>query len=121
MNSMNCVAHDGVPDRTGLEDVFLEHLGPVVVQLGHLVHADDREDDDMSDAALLGCGEEVIHRRLEDGGRGVVEGRGVRQVDDDVGARHGFFDNPAAHEVHARGQGVRDGLVAGRVEDLHDP
>ena len=40
-------AHDGVPDRTGLEDVFLEHLGPGdLVQLGHLVHADDREDDD---------------------------------------------------------------------------
>ena len=37
-------AHDGVWRGPLAEQVLLQRLGAVVVQLGHLVHADDEED-----------------------------------------------------------------------------
>ncbi len=50
-------ADDGVRDGAGLEDVFLEGLGAVVVEVRHLVGADDGQDDEVSDARPLGRGQ----------------------------------------------------------------
>lgn len=83
-------ADDGVRHRAGLEDILLNHLGAVVVQFGQLVHADDRENDEVSDTAFPPRGEEGVHRGPEEGRRGFVGGRGIRRGDDDIGARDGF-------------------------------
>ncbi len=68
-------ADDGVGHGVGLEDVLLERLGPVVIQFGHLVDPDDRQDDEVPDIRLPGGGDEVVHRGPEEGRRGVVERR----------------------------------------------
>ena len=74
------------------------------------------KDDEVRDPALLARRKKLVHRSLEEGGRSVIESRGIRQVDDDAGARHGRLQPPAGDDVHAGGQRVRYGLVARPVQ-----
>ena len=74
----------------------------------------------MADATLPARGQKVVHRGLEEGRGGFVEGRGVRQVDDDVGPRHRLVQSLAADDVDAGGLRVRYRLVPGGVQILDD-
>lgn len=112
-------ADDRVRHGTGLEDVLLQHLGAVVHQVRHQVGADNREDHRVADADGLGGRQQVVHRRLEERGRGLIEGRRVRQVDDDIGSRQRLVQTLPAQQVKSGGRRVWHRLVPARLQDLH--
>ncbi|BBJ44141.1 hypothetical protein SSPO_068590 [Streptomyces antimycoticus] len=74
----------------------------------------------MADAAPLGRGQQVVHRGLEEGRGGFVEGRRVGQVDDDIGSRHRLVQPLAGDDVDSGGLRVRHRLVPGGVQVLDD-
>src|SRR6266536_2188773 len=60
------------------EQALLQGLGTVVVQLGHLVHADDRQDHLVPDTGALSRGQQVGHGGAEEVQGRFVECRRVR-------------------------------------------
>ena len=79
-------AHDGVRRRPLAEQLLLQGLGPVVVELGHLVHTDDRQDHLVPDTGTLPRRQQVVHGGAEEVQGRLVEGRRVGQVDHDLRA-----------------------------------
>ena len=71
----------------------------------------------MTDSGRVGGHEQIVRGLLEEPGRGVVEGRRVRQVDDNVRPIQRFRQAPPAQEVQTRVRRLRHGFVAARVQD----
>ena len=110
---------DRVGDGRRLDEVLLRSLGPHVPAFDETLRADDRQRDVMLHARrLLGReqiaagGDEEVHRGL------VVERRGVRDVDHDLGARERLRQALAGERVDARLRRGGDNLVSAPAQQI---
>jgi hypothetical protein len=91
------------------EQVLLQGRGPVINQLGHLVHADDREDHLMPDTGTFPRGQQVVHGGAEEAQGRLVECRRVRHVDHDLGAFQRLVQTLARDQVETGSQDRQTG------------
>lgn len=80
-----CGAYDRVREAGAFDELFLREFGPHVGAVGYSLGADDGKRNVVPDACMYFCSQQVSAGGLEElQRRGVVEGRRVGQVDDDL-------------------------------------
>jgi hypothetical protein len=91
---------DRVWGRAGFDQVFLGDFGSHVPGIGQSIGADDGQDDVVTDARLLFCGEDMAGSVTEEGQDVFVRPRRrIGQIHDDVGTIDCFGDSCAGGDV----------------------
>ena len=105
---------DRVGDWPGTDELFLSEFRLEVAALsGQVFGADDRERDEVVDSGLLRGSEQIGGRRVEElHRRTVLEGRRVRDVDDDGGALENLGQTFTRENVHTGRRRRGDGVMA---------